>query len=218
MYKFISVVKRLILGMVLIGGPTCMVIMCLIMACCQAIFKTEPDPLYVGRQCRFLEELDREVVDESGNGFKIVYCSTWMTINRLMEVLSHESIEDNLDSLRGVVLNHFNGNLLDVDIYNFAEVVKYFEIDPKLGVNRILVCGKERKLRYFNPNPNLPDGVTEYDPRTDQGILWIDNKDIFCGNENAQKIYRYWKVSWPGEISDTDEHFTHFTSKQKVEP
>lgn len=218
MYKFIDVIKRLILGMVLIGGPTCLIVLCLIVACCQAIFKTEPDPLDVGNVYMFNQALTRDIVDERGNGFTIVYRSTVMTKDRLMEVLSHKNIDENLDSLRGVVLERFDGDLLDVDIYDFAEVVKYFEIDPKLWVNRILVCGKERKLRYFNPNPNLPDGVTEYDFRTDQGILWIDNRDIFSVSTNDNKIYRYWKVSGPREISDTDEHFTHFTSEQKVKP
>ena len=111
---------------------------------------------------------------------------------------------------------HFGGSLLETDIYDFAAFAREYDVTTAVHIDCIFVTGPGKIAMYSQPNPNLPDGETWIDPRTEQGLQWINHHDIYFCMENEQRVYRYWKCPGIREISLTDERFTHYTTAEKV--
>lgn len=158
-----------------------------------------------------------DVVDSTGNGFCVHYSTEYaVTRERYDEIFSRRELWDAFNHIQKELPEHFGGNLLETDIYDFAaELIKYPTTDG-VHVDCIFVQGPEKTAFYAQPNPNLPDGVTWFDVRTKQGALWIKHDDVYYCRGKEERIYRYYKCPGMREFSRTDERYTHYTEEEKI--
>lgn len=154
------------------------------------------------------------VADSLGNGFRLAYVTSHaVTKERAREILTRQPLLDSWARLEKDAPVHF-GPMLYTDIYNFACFARQYDVDSDVQIHCIFVIGAKCKL-YVGPNPKLPDSATYFNYDTEQGALWINHTDVYhCDSPN--RLYRYWKCSYPFEYSKTDEHFSHFSEEKRI--
>lgn len=163
--------------------------------------------------------LHRSVNDSIGCGFRLIYGTVReVTSERLEEIRSRKHIQENFDKMSEDVLKHFNNSLLDVDIYDFSNIAKKYVLDKDIELNRIFINGKEKYDLYVGENKWFGDkSATWISTRTLQGIQWIGWHDIWREDTGNNRIYRYWKCTYPlTEKSTTDERFSHFSEDERI--
>lgn len=200
-----------------IGPKTCLVVLIALIAVVVACFEDEPDPIdhSINKSQQVVRLLD--VVDSAHNGFCVHYATAYpVTEERFEEIISRPSLDSAFQCLQHDAPLHFGGSLLETDIYDFAAFAREYDVTTAVHIDCIFVTGPGKIAMYSQPNPNLPDGETWIDPRTEQGLQWINHHDIYFCMENEQRVYRYWKCPGIREISLTDERFTHYTTAEKV--
>ena len=111
---------------------------------------------------------------------------------------------------------YFGGNLLNTDICDFALYAYRFPIDNDVRIHNIFVAGKEKMEFYVRPNPKLDNCATWMDFGTEQGTQYLNFHDINVYIPNGGRIYRYWKCRPLLQVSDNDEHFSHFTEDERL--
>lgn len=200
-----------------IGPKTCLVVLIALIAVVVACFEDEPDPIdhSINKSQQIVRLLN--VVDSAHNGFRVHYATAYpVTEERYEEIISRPSLDSAFQRLQHDAPLHFGGSLLETDIYDFAAFAREYDVTAAVHIDCIFVTGPGKKAMYSRPNPNLPGGETWIDPRTEQGLQWINHHDIYFCMENEQRLYRYWKCPGMREISLTDERFTHYTTEEKV--
>ena len=159
---------------------------------------------------------DRQYLTDSTRvGFELVwYTTNTVTPKRLKEIQSREPIRKAQKQLLQEAPEHFKHDFFHTDIYDFARYARQFDVDPDVRLVNLFVYGMALEQQYLQPNPNLPDGCTEYNTSTQQGVLYLEENDIYPYNPKAGPTYRYWKC-W--RTSTTDERYTHFTTSEYIQ-
>lgn len=154
------------------------------------------------------------VVDDNRNGFRLHYITKeWVTPERSDEIRRRTSVRDSLERLKMMAPQVF-GDMLMTDIYDFAKFAVRF--DPAdVMINDIFVSGPDKEKLYIGENPRIKNWAKWIDPGTYQGLLYITSDDIYSNRRTRKKIYRYWQCHSIHQISDTDEHFSHFSEDDR---
>ena len=182
-----------------------------------SIFEEKTDPIDTCSGANREIVAHVEVMDSNYRGFRVVYVTTKaVCLDRLEEIKSRKNIKDGFQQIRAELPLIFNNDMFYTDIYDFAEEVVKYEIDPCIEIHNIFVEGKEKQNLYAQFNPNLPNCATWIDPNTEQGILYIKAHDVYKNRKKEDRIYRYWKANVNYEFSKTDEQFSHFTNDRRI--
>lgn len=158
------------------------------------------------------------VVDTANNGFRVSYATIEnVTQERLNEIRRRRSVQDSLQRLKTtapLVL----GELLKVDIYDFADYAIQFDPDD-LRIHNIFVFGPDKENLYVGENPRIENWAKWINSGTAQGLLYLNGENIYCNDssrQNRRKVYRYFKCNGLNQISDSDEHFSHFSEDERI--
>ena len=166
--------------------------------------------------CRQIVE-HLNVLDSTYNGFRVVYATKNNVTNaRLTEIRNREHIRDAFERLQNEAPVHFNGSLLNTDIYDFAEFAVRYDSDSDIEMHNIFVAGHKKSSLYIGKNFNIDKPAQFFDPRTEQGIQYLSHDDIYCRRELKSRIYRYWKCYGNNQTSKTDERFSHFSEDERI--
>lgn len=217
MSKFIEKVTNSLLISAAIGPSTSIAIIIIFIGIVKGCTTETPDPIdnSINKSQKIVQLL--RVVDCNGNGFRVHYVTTHaVTEDRYDEICLRQNLKDAFRNLQQDAPLHFGGSLLQTDIYDFADFAKNYDVTSDVHIDCIFVTGPEKSDFYAQPNPNLPEGELWIDPRTEQGLQWINHRDIYSCMDKGARIYRYWKCSGIREISLTDERFTHYTTQERV--
>ncbi len=157
------------------------------------------------------------VTDSTQNGFRVVYATKEeVTDEEFEEISTRRSIRDGFNRLKVDAPGHFNGDLLNADICDFALYAYRYHIDDAICIHNIFVAGKEKMNFYVQPNPNLENCALWMNFGTEQGNQYLNFHDINVYIPNGGKIYRYWKCRYLLQTSDNDERFSHFTEDERI--
>lgn len=215
MNKLVEFINKGCLLVGLIGGTTSMVILIIIIGLIKECVGPKEDPMDVSimkqREC-----YDRRyLTDSTGVGFELVWYTTKpVTPKRLKEIQTRDTIRKAQKQLLEQAPVYFNHNFFYTDIYDFAGYARKFDVDPDVRLVNLFVYGEMLERQYLQPNPNLPDACMEYNFLTQQGILYLEECDIYPYNPDARATYRYWKC-W--RTSKIDERYTHFTNAEYIQ-
>jgi len=157
-----------------------------------------------------------KVVDSTYNGFDIVYTTkNAVTKERLEEIYDRPHIREAFQRLKTEAPAYF-GNMVETDIYDFADFAVRHDPDPAIEIHNIFIFGKEKMRIYSQHNPKIENCATWIDVSTLQGVQYLSRDDIYKRREKRRRIYRYWKCFFPYDISAADERFSHFSEKQRI--
>lgn len=157
------------------------------------------------------------VLDSTNNGFRVVYVTAKKVSDEKYKLIcTKPSIKSGFERLKIEAPKHFNNNLLDADICDFALYAYRFPIDSDVRIHNIFVAGKEKMELYVRPNPNLENCATWMHFGTEQGNQYLNSHDINVYIPNGGRIYRYWKCRHLLQVSDIDERFSHFTEVERL--
>lgn len=217
MKEFWKKADELVFIVLAIGPWTILVTIIIIVAIFKACFTSAPD--YLNESINKAVEIVQHVtvLDSTDNGFRITYVTALPVTNeKYTEIKTRQSIKDGFERLKMEAPIHFEGNLLEADICDFALYVYRFHIDDDIMIHNIFVAGKDKKNFYVQPNPNLPGCATWMHHGTEQGNQYLNSNDINYYIPNGGRIYRYWKCRFLLQTSDTDERFSHFTEDERL--
>ena len=190
-------------------------ILIVVIGICVAAFSPRIDPTddQITRCREFVTQIF--VVDNKSNGFRVQYITKEsVTKERLEEIQRRHSIRDSLDRLKRMAPLRF-GNMLMTDIYDFADFAVQF--DPAdIRIHNIFVCGPDKEKLYVGENPRIENWAKWIHPGTLQGLLFLKSEDIYCNSAGRHKVYRYYKCHSIYQISETDEHFSHFSEEERI--
>lgn len=155
------------------------------------------------------------VVDDNRNGFRLHYITKEpVTPERSDEIRRRTSVRDSMERLKKMAPQVF-GDMLMTDIYDFAKFAVRF--DPKdIMINDIFVSGPDKEKLYIGENPRIKNWAKWIHPGTLQGLLFIRSEDIYSNSARRIKVYRYFECYGNHQISDTDEHFSHFSEDERL--
>ena len=121
------------------------------------------DPMDVSNM-KQRECYDRQyLIDSTRVGFELVwYTTNTVTPKRLKEIQNRQPIRKAQKQLLQEAPGHFNHDFFHTDIYDFARYARQFDVDPDVRLVNLFVYGMALEQQYLQPNPNLPDGCTEY--------------------------------------------------------
>ena len=190
-------------------------ILIVVIGICVAVFSPRIDPIddQATRNREFVTQIF--VVDDKRNGFRVQYITKQsVTKERLDEIQRRSSVRDSLDRLKRMAPLRF-GNMLMTDIYDFADFAIQF--DPAdIRIHNIFVCGPDKEKLYVGENPRIENWAKWIHPGTLQGLLFLRSEDIYCNSAGWGKVYRYYKCQGIHQISETDEHFSHFSEDERI--
>ncbi|PXV57439.1 hypothetical protein CLV62_15223 [Dysgonomonas alginatilytica] len=179
-------------------------------------FGEKPDPMddSINASREIVEHI--MVLDSTRNGFRVVYATeNSVTKQRLEEIRNRPVIVDAFKRLKADAPVHFS-NMVETDIYDFAEFAIKYDSDPAIRIHNIFISGSEKVNMYARPNPNIPDCATFINPNTDQGVQYLSHDDIYYRDRVNNRIYRYWKCYGNSSTSSTDERFSHFSQDERL--
>ena len=155
------------------------------------------------------------VVDDKRNGFRVRYITKEpVTKERLDEIQHRTSVRDSLERLKTMAPEVF-GNMLLTDIYDFAGFAVQF--DPAdIRIHNIFVTGPDKEKLYIGENPRIENWARWIHPGTLQGLLYLKSEDIYFNTAEWGKVYRYHECRGIHQISETDEHFSHFSEDERI--
>jgi hypothetical protein len=157
-----------------------------------------------------------EVVDSTYNGFRVVYATkNNVTKTRLEEIRSRPHIINTFKQLKTDAPLYF-GNMIETDIYDFANFAVNYDTDPDIEMHNIFVCGYEKSGLYIGPNPQIPNSAQFFNSGTEQGIQYLSHDDIYFRRRKSNRIYRYWKCYGINATSSVDEHYSHFSEEERL--
>lgn len=197
-------------GVVLLaGGTTSFLILIAVIGIfrsCMGIGDINIDSSYMVQRYQF----DRGYVEDStGNGYELLwYTTNSVTQKRYEEILTRQPIRESYKRLKAEAGDHFNHNLIETDIYDFAAWAKSYDIDPDVRLVNIWVYGSEYKKLYRQPNNDFPEVFTPF--AHDIGILFLKEFDVYPYNPETGRTYRYWQCE---VTSSSDERFNHVTEQ-----
>lgn len=157
-----------------------------------------------------------EVRDSTGNGFRVVFATRdAVSAARLEEMRSRSAVQETFRLLQQQAPAHFGGDLMPVDIYDFAALAKEY-VPTGLIIQNIFVCGTEKCKLYVRDNPAIENCARWFNFSTEQGNQYLSAEDIYSRTTKQERIYRYWRCSGNHIISRTDERFSHFSEDERL--
>lgn len=157
------------------------------------------------------------VYDSTHNGFRIVYATVNnVTDARLSEIKSRPHIKTAFKRLQAEAPAHFDGSLLNTDIYDFAGFAVRYDSDLDITLHNIFIAGHKKTNLYIGKNPNIDNPAEFINPNTEQGLQYLSHDDIYYRRSVGDRIYRYWKCYGNNNISRTDERFSHFSEDDRI--
>lgn len=180
-----------------------------------AIFSPKPDP--IDDKAIKSREIIRHlfVTDSTNNGFRLCYATIKeVTPERYQLMLGDQAMRDSFKRLETLAPIVF-GDLLSTDIHDFGGFAKQFD-PPGIMIHNIFVFGRERQKLYVGENPRIKNWAKWINSGTAQGLLYLRSEDIYYHSPNRRKVYRYFKCSGVNQMSDTDEHFSHFSEEERI--
>ncbi|MBF0578174.1 hypothetical protein [Dysgonomonas sp. GY617] len=179
-------------------------------------FGEKPDPMddSINASREIVEQLI--VADSTRNGFRVVYATeNSVTKERLEEIRKRPVILDAFKRLKADAPFYWD-NMIETDIYDFAEFAIKYDSDPAIRIHNIFIYGYQKVEMYARPNTNIPNCVSFINPNTGQGIQYLSHDDIYYRDRKNNRIYRYWKCYANNSTSSTDERFSHFSESQRI--
>lgn len=179
-------------------------------------FGDKPDPMddSINASREIVEHLI--VADSTRNGFRVIYATeNSVTKERLEEIRNRPVILDAFKRLKVDAPLYF-GNMIETDIYDFAQFAIKYDSDPAIRIHNIFIYGYQKVEMYARPNPNIANCVTFINPNTDQGVQYLSHDDIYYHDGKNNRIYRYWKCYGNNSTSSTDERFSHFSEDERL--
>lgn len=157
-----------------------------------------------------------EVVDSTNNGFRVVYATVnKVSKERYLEIANRPHIIQSFERLQKEAPLYF-GNMLYIDIYEFARYARQFDVDRDIQIHNIFVSGIKKINLYAGKNPKIPNYATWIDPNTEQGVQYLSYKDIYFNINSPDRVYRYWRCKSIYSTSYEDERFSHFSEADRV--
>lgn len=214
MNKFVRIVEGGCFLVTIIGGTTSLIILIICIGLFKSCFGEKIDPMddtYMKQR----EIYSRHAVyDSTSVGFDLLWYTTKpVSKERAEEIYARQHIREAQNVFLESVADHFKHDFFNADIHDVAQYAKQFDVDPDVRLVNIFVIGRRLEDQYLRPNPNLPDGgCTEPSYGTDQGVLYLEECDIYITNPNIARTYRYWMCP---RTSSTDERYTHFTESER---
>lgn len=192
-----------------------MIVLIVVIGICVEIFSPKIDPIdNQATRSRDFVRLIR-VTDDKGNGVRVRYITKKaVTPARLDEIQRRPYITDSLNKLIRTAPQVF-GDMLLTDIYDFADYAVKFD-PPDIEIYHIFVCGPDKEKLYIGENPKIKNWAKWIHPGTHQGLLYLENKDIYTNSIGRHKVYRYYQCYGIHQISRTDEHFSHFSEDERI--
>ena len=176
---------------------------------------TNPLDNSINKQIEYVKQL--EVLDKNGNGYRVTYVTIdAVTKSRLKEIQSRPHILTAFLRLQRETPVHFGGSLLDTDIHEFARFARQYDCDNQIKIHCIFVHGLEKMNHYIGSNPKIANSAKWFNVNTEQGNQWINRNDVYGSTEGKANYYRYWKCQVPYCISETDEHYSHFSEDSRL--
>lgn len=155
------------------------------------------------------------VVDKNNNGFRVAYATIDnVTKERLDEIQARRSTKDSLARLKATAPAVF-GDMLLTDIYDFAHYAIQFD-PPDTKIHNIFVFGADKENLYVGENPRIENWAKFINSGTAQGLLYLTSEDIYFNSSDRRKAYRYFRCSGLNQISEYDEHFSHFSESERI--
>lgn len=149
------------------------------------------------------------VTDSTRNGFELLWFTTKaVSKKRYEEIRTRKHIFDSYTNLKIEAGDHFKHNLINTDIYDFAEWAKTYDIDPDVRLVNIWVYGAKYEKLYRQPHPDFPEVHTPWAEQI--GILFLKEDDVYRYNPEALRTYRYWNCE---ATSLSDERYNHVTER-----
>lgn len=180
-----------------------------------AAFSPSQNP--IDNQATRSRELVRQILvaDDKRNGFAVWYITRdRVTKDRLTEIRRRSSVRDSLENLKRAAPLKF-GNMVHTDIYDFADFAVQFD-PPDIQIYNIFVSGPDKEKLYIGENPRIRNWAKWIHPGTQQGLLFLRSEDIYCNHAGHGKVYRYFECRGVNQISDNDEHFSHFSEDERI--
>lgn len=176
---------------------------------------TSPMDNSINKQIEYVKQL--EVLDKNGNGFRVTYVTIdAVTKPRLEEIQSRSHLRVAFLRLRREAPVHFGGSLLNTDIHDFARFARQYDCDEQIKIHCIFVHGIDKMNHYIGENPLIKNSARWMNVNTEQGNQWINRGDVYASAKGKVNYYRYWKCQVPYCISETDEHYSHFSEDNRL--
>ena len=178
--------------------------------------KKNPVDNDITRKHQFVTQL--YVTDSTHNGFRLSYFTNESVSTARADIIRNRpDVIDSLERLKESAPVVF-GNMLNTDIYEFARYASRFDPDD-IHIHNIFVYGRDKENLYIGENPRIKNWAKYINPITAQGLLYLGREEIYhngTGNFNGHKVYRYFECYGLHQISDTDEHFSHFSEDERI--
>lgn len=176
---------------------------------------TNPMDNSINKQIEYVKQL--EVLDKNGNGYRVTYATIDpVTKTRLEEIQSRPRLRAAFLRLQREAPAHFGGSLLDTDIHDFARFARQYDCDGQIKIHCIFVHGIDKMNHYIGENPLIKNSARWMNVNTEQGNQWINRSDVYASIKGKVNYYRYWKCQVPYCISETDEHYSHFSEDNRL--
>lgn len=176
---------------------------------------TNPMDNSINKQIEYVKQL--EVLDKNGNGYRVTYVTIDpVTKTRLEEIQSRPHLRAAFLRLQREAPAHFGGSLLDTDIHDFARFARQYDCDGQIKIHCIFVHGIDKMNHYIGENPLIKNSARWMNVNTEQGNQWINRSDVYASIKGKVNYYRYWKCQVPYCISETDEHYSHFSEDNRL--
>lgn len=196
--------------------PWIAVILVILIAVVNGIFGKKVDPIdnSVNKSRKIIEHL--YVKDTTNNGFRVVFASKdEITEARLEETKFRESLKQTFIKIQTDAPSHF-GNMVETNIYDFAEYLLLYDLEPEIHLHNIFIYGIEKSNKYIGTNPNIKNSAKFINHGTQQGYQYLSHDDIYNLTNSDVKIYRYWKCAGINSFSYSDENFSHFSEDERI--
>lgn len=176
---------------------------------------TNPMDNSINKQIEYVKQL--EVLDKNGNGYRVTYVTIDpVTKTRLEEIQSRPRLRAAFLRLQREAPDHFGGSLLETDIHDFARFARQYDCDGQIKIHCIFVHGIDKMNHYIGENPLIKNSARWMNVNTEQGNQWINRSDVYASIKGKVNYYRYWKCQVPYCISETDEHYSHFSEDNRL--
>lgn len=201
---------------VLLTGPWLLIALIIVVICMKSCIPDNSNS--IDDSINKSQEIFQSIIvaDSTHNGFTLVYVTTnVVTQERLEEMRTRKHIIDAFNRLKAEAPTHF-GNMLETDIYDFADFAIQYDSDSDITLHQIFVYGSQKQRLYIGANPKIPNSATWLNVYTEQGTQYLKQNDIYYHSGSEKKTYYYWKCQGLYSTSSTDERYSHFSEDERL--
>lgn len=182
-----------------------------------------PDPIDISTESDgYLRFKAVDYVDTTGNGFRVFYKSAKnITPKRSDEMAERPEFDSLFARLQRASVKKFHNDLMNLDIYDFAELAVNF-VTPEIEIDKIMGVGEKKLAMYseVNPNYSYEDSLLNIEiinnpgftnTRNYQGMVCIDNFSVYYNRPKRKRVYYYNLCRYNNSWSNKDEHWLHLS-------